>query len=145
MHEPTLSQKTEQTDRQRRTGPMALLVLGPLALGLLVSGCETIEDATDYVGDLFSYVEDDDEIFGDGSVPGADGPYRSLHEVPGEAPVVASADERDALTAGLVADRERAQHTAATIRAGDGSGDGQIRAVYRPARDGADTAPPDGA
>ena len=144
MHHPD-SQTSAQTHRQRRTGPLALLVLGPLALGLLVSGCETIEDATDYVGDLFSYVGDDDEIFGDGAVPGADGPYRSLHEVPGEAPVVASAHERDALTAGLVADREKAQHTAATIRAGDGVGDGQVRAVYQPARDGADTSPPDGA
>ena len=144
MHQPD-TRKSAQTHRRRRTGPLALLVLGPLALGLLVSGCETIDEGADYIGDLFSYVEDDDEIFGDGSVPGADEPYRSLHEVPGEAPAVASADERDALTAGLVADRERAQHTAATIRAGEGAGEGQVRAVYQPARDGADTAPPDGA
>lgn len=140
MHQSDSPRKTAQTDRQRRTGPLALLVLGPLVPGLLISGCETIEDATDYVGDLFSYVEDD-EIFGDGAVPGADEPYRSLSEVPGATPAVASAQERDALSAGLVADREKAQHTAATIRVGDG----QVRAIYRPARDEADTSPPGGA
>lgn len=142
MHQPD-SQKSAQTHRQRRTGPMALLVLGPLALGLLVSGCETIEDATDYVGDLFSYVEDDDQIFGENAVPGSDEPYRSLSEVPNRAPAMSSAEERAALTAGLVADREEAQQTADALRAPVDPEEPmtQVRAVYRPA-EGADEPAP---
>ena len=97
--------------------PLTLLAIGPLALGLLVGGCTAVEDTTDYIGDLFSYVEDDDEIFGDNAIPGGDEPYRSLSEVPAEAPAMSSTEERAALTAGLVADRENAQHTAETLRA----------------------------
>ena len=143
MDQPRAPRKTAQTQEQRRTRPLTLLVLAPFALGFLVAGCETIEDTTDYIGDLFSYVEDDDEIFGDGAVPGADQAYRSLHEVPGEAPVVSNAAERDAVTASLVADREKARHTAAILRAGDGVGEGQLRAVYQPAQK-EDASPPDG-
>ena len=144
MNQPHAPRKTAQTHRRRRTRPLTLLALTPFALGFLVTGCETIDDSTNYIGDLFSYVEDDDEIFVDGAVPGADDPYRSLHEVPGEAPVVSSADERDAVTAGLVADREKAQHTAAMLRASENSeNSGQLRAVYQPAQK-EDATPPDG-
>ena len=77
---------TAQDQRQRRMRPLALFAIAPIALGLLVTpGCTAIEDTTDYIGDLFSYVEDDDEIFGSDAVPGDDS-YRSLSEVPSEAP-----------------------------------------------------------
>ena len=145
MNQPHAPRKTAQTHSRRRLRPQVLLAITPIVLGLAVSGCETIEETSDYVGDLFSYIENDDEIFSADAVPGADEPYRSLHEVPGEAPAVASADERDAVAAGLVADREKAQHTAAAIRTGDSASDGQIRAVYLPARKNGDASPPDGA
>ena len=143
MNQPHAPRKTAQTEERRRTRPLTLLALAPFALGFLVTGCETINESTDYIGDLFSYVEDDGAIFGDDAVPGADEPYRALHEVPGDAPVVSSADERDAVTAGLVADREKVQHTAAVIRADDSVGEGQLRAVYQPAQK-EDASPPDG-
>ena len=125
---------TAQDQRQRRMRPLALFAIAPIALGLLVTGCTAVEDTTDYIGDLFSYVEDDDEIFGSDAVPGDDS-YRSLSEVPSEAPAVSSAEERVQLTAGLVADREKAQHTAEELRARVGSDESmtQVRAVYRPA------------
>ncbi|MDE0391700.1 MAG: hypothetical protein OXI57_06470 [Rhodospirillales bacterium] len=123
--------------------PLTLLALGPLAFGLLVGGCSAIEDTTDYIGDLFSYVEDDDAIFGENAVPGGDEPYRSLGEVPNEAPAMSSAEERAALTAGLEADREKAQHTADAVRARVDPEEpmSQLRAVYRPA-DGTDELAP---
>ena len=131
----------------------ALAVAGPLALGLLAAGCSASEDFTDYADDLYSYIEDDEEIFGDHVVPGDDAPYRSLDEVPGEAPATSSPEERAALADGLVADREKAQHTAAQLRArieaedesapqhdGAGSSGAQIRTVYRPIPESADPA-----
>ena len=56
-------------------------------------------------------------------------------EVPDEAPAMSSAEERAALTAGLVADREKAQHTAEELRARVGPEEpmSQVRAVYQPA------------
>ena len=137
MSQPQSTQTTAQPRRQRYMRPLALLAIGPLALGLLVTGCSAIDDTTDYIGDLFSYVEDDDEIFGDDAVPGGDEPYRSLGEVPSEAPAMSSADERAALTAGLVADREKAQHTAEALRAPVDPEEPmtQVRAVYQPAEE----------
>ena len=132
---PQAIQTTAQPSRRRRMRPLTLLALGPLALGLAVGGCSAIEDTTDYIGDLFSYVGDDDEIFDDNAVPGGDEPYRSLSEVPNEAPAMSSAEERAALTAGLVADREKAQHTAEELRARVDPEEpmAQVRAVYQPA------------
>ncbi|MDE0203601.1 MAG: hypothetical protein OXK73_14325 [Rhodospirillaceae bacterium] len=117
--------------------PLALLAIGPIALGLLVTGCSAIEDTTDYIGDLFSHVEDDDEVFGSDDVSGGDEPYRSVAEVPSEAPAVSSEEERIRLTAGLVADRKRAQHTAEELRARVEEEEPftQVRAVYRPAEE----------
>ena len=140
---PQAIQTTAQPSRRRRMRPVTLLALGPLALGLLVGGCSAIEDTTDYIGDLFSHVEDDDQIFGENAVPGSDEPYRSLSEVPNEAPAVSSAEERAALTAGLVADREEAQRTADVLRAPVDPEQPmtQVRAVYRPA-EGADEPAP---
>ena len=128
MSQSQATQTTELT-RRRRMRPLTLLALGPLALGLIVGGCSAIEDTTDYIGDLFSHAEDD------GPIPGADEPYRSLGEVPDEAPAMSSAEERAALTAGLVADREKAQHTAEELRARVDPEEpmSQVRAVYRPA------------
>ena len=80
MSQPQANQSTAQPRRQRSMRPLALLALGPLALGLRVGGCSVVDDTTDYIGDLFSYVEDDDEIFADDAVPGGDEPYRSLSE-----------------------------------------------------------------
>ena len=131
------SQTTQTTEltRRRRMRPLTLLALGPLALGLAVGGCSAIEDTTDYIGDLFSYAEEDEEMRAEGGVPGADEPYRSLSEVPDEAPAMSSAEERSALTAGLVADREKAQHTAEELRARVDPEEpmSQVRAVYQPA------------
>ena len=134
---PQAIQTTAQPSRRRRIRPLTLLVLGPLALGFVGGGCSAIEDTTDYIGDLFSYVEDDDEVFGDDAVPGGDEPYRSLSEVPNEAPAMSSAEERAALTTGLVADREKAQHTAEELRARVDPEEPmtQVRAVYQPVKE----------
>ena len=134
MSQHQATQTTAQA-RRRRMRPLTLLALGPLALGLIVGGCSAIEDTTDYIGDLFSYAEEDEEMRAEGGVPGADEPYRSLSEVPDEAPAMSSAEERAALTAGLVADREKAQHTAEELRARVDPEEpmSQVRAVYRPA------------
>ena len=134
---PQAIQTTAQPSRRRRMRPLTLLALGPLALGLVVGGCSAIEDTTDYIGDLFSYVEDDDEIFDADTVPGGDEPYRSLSEVPNEAPAISSAEERAALTTGLVADREKAQHTAEELRARVDPEEPmtQVRAVYQPVKE----------
>ena len=108
--------------------------------------CTAVEYTTDYIGDLFSYVEDDDEIFGDNAIPGGDEPYRSLSEVPAEAPAMSSTEERAALTAGLVADRENAQHTAETLRARVDPEEPmtQVRTVYQPAEEATEPAPANG-
>ena len=123
--------------RLQRMRPLALLAIGPIALGLLVTGCSAIEDTTDYIGDLFSQVEDDDEVFGSDDVSGGDETYRSVAEVPSEAPAVSSEEERIRLTAGLVADREKARHTAEELRARVEEEEPftQVRAVYRPAEE----------
>ena len=146
MPQPQATQTTAQPRRQRSMRPLTLLAIGPLALGLLVGGCTAVEDTTDYIGDLFSYVEDDDEIFGDNAIPGGDEPYRSLSEVPGEAPAMSSTEERAALTAGLVADRESARHTAETLRARVDPEEPmtQVRAVYQPAEEATEPAPANG-
>ena len=136
---------TARLHRQRRSRPRALFVLGPLVLAFALAGCETIDDTTDYIGDMFSYVDEDAEIFGGEAAPGADEPYRSLHEVPSTAPVVSSAKDRAMLTTGLTADRARTQNSAETLRVlieADGEiKSGQIRAVYEPAGDAAVLAP----
>ena len=146
MHDSQGHQATTPTSRRQRMRPLALLAIAPLALGLIVTGCTAVEDTTDYIGDLFSYVEDDDEIFGDDAVPGADEPYRSLSEVPDEAPAMSSEEERAQLTAGLVADREKALHTAEELRARVESEEpmAQVRAVYQPAEETAEPAPANG-
>ena len=137
MHDSQGQQAITPTLRRQRMRPLALLAIGPLALGLIVTGCTAVEDTTDYIGDLFSYVEDDDEIFGSDDVSSGDEPYRSVSEVPSEAPAVSSAEERVELTAGLVADREKAQHTAEELRARVESEEPmtQVRAVYQPAEE----------
>ena len=146
MQDSQVTATNTHAKRLRRMRPQVLLVLGPIALGLLVTGCSVVEDTTEYIGDVFSYVEDDDEIFGDDVVPGSDEPYRSLSEVPSEAPAVSSAEERAALTAGLVADREKALHTAAELRARVESHEPmtQVRAVYQPAEETTDSVPANG-
>ena len=146
MHDSQGLQLTTQPRKPRRMRSLALLAIGPIALGLLVTGCTAIEDTTDYIGDLFSYVEDDDEIFGDDFVPGADEPYRSVAEVPSEAPAVSSEQERAQLTTGLVADREKAQYTAEELRARVESEEpmAQVRAVYQPVEETAEPAPQNG-
>ena len=134
MHIRQDHQTIAPTLRRRRMRPLALLAIGPIALGLLVTGCTAIEDTTDYIGDLFSHVEDDDEVFGSDDVSSGDEPYRSVSEVPSEAPPVSSEEERIRLTAGLVADREKAQHTAEELRARVEEEEpfAQVRAVYQP-------------
>ena len=137
---PQAIQTTTQPHRRRPMRTLTLLALGPLALGLLAGGCSAIKDAGDYIGDLFSHVEDD------GAVPGGDEPYRSLSEVPDEAPAMSSAEERAALTASLVADREMAQHTAEELRARVDPEEPmtQVRAVYQPAEGTEEPAPANG-
>jgi len=137
MHDSQGHRTIAPTLRRQRMRPIALLAIGPLALGLLVTGCTAIEDTTDYIGDLFSSVEGDGEVLASDAVPGGDEPYRSVSEVPSEAPAVSTADERIRLTAGLVADREKAQHTAKELRARVEEEEpfAQVRAVYRPAEE----------
>ncbi len=137
MHDSPSQQTTTPTLRRQRMRPLALLAIAPLALGLIVTGCTAVEDTTDYIGDLFSYVEDDDEIFAGDAVSDGDDSYRSVSEVPSEAPAVSSAEERVELAAGLVADREKAQHTADELRARVESEEPmtQVRAVYQPAEE----------
>ena len=94
-----------------------LLAAGPVVLALLAGACSETEDLSDYLADVASYIENDAEIFGADVVPGADQPYRTLQEVPDQAPAVSSPEERAELTRGLVADREKAQHSAAELRA----------------------------
>ena len=134
MHDSQGQQTIEPALRRHRMRPLALLAIGPIALGLLVTGCTAIEDTTDYIGDLFSHVEDDDEVFGSDDVSIGGEPYRSVSEVPSEAPPVSSEEERLRLTAGLVADREKAQHTAEELRARVEEEEpfAQVRAVYQP-------------
>lgn len=146
MHRTQDHPMTTRTRRRHWMRPLTFLAIGPIALGLLVSGCTAIEDTTDYVGDLFSSVEGDNEVFGSDAVPGDDEPYRSLSEVPSEAPAVSSAEERIQLTAGLVADREKAQHTAEELRARVESEEPmtQLRAVYQPAEEPTEPAPANG-
>ena len=135
MHDSQSHQTTTRTRRRMR--PLALLAIGPIALGLLVTGCSAIEDTTDYIGDLFSHVEDGDEVIAADAVPGGDEPYRSLSEVPSEAPPVSSKEERIQLTAGLVADREKVQHTAEELRARVEEEEPmtQVRAAFEPAEE----------
>ena len=125
---------TTQTPGLRRMRPLTLLAIGPIALGLLVTGCSAIEDTTDYIGDLFSAVEGEGEVVASDAVAGGDEPYRSLSEVPNEAPAVSTEEERIRLTAGLVADREKALHTAEELRARveEEESFAQVRAVYQP-------------
>ena len=135
MHDSQSHQRTTRTRQRMR--PLALLAIGPIALGLLVTGCSAIEDTTDYIGDLFSHVEDSDEVIAAEAVHDSDEPYRSLSEVPSEAPSVSSKEERIQLTAGLVADREKVQHTAEELRARVEEEEPmmQIRAAYEPAEE----------
>ena len=137
MHDTQGHQTITPALRRLRMRPLALLAIGPIALGLLVTGCSAIEDTADYVGDLFSHVEDGDEVIAADAVADGDEPYRSVSEVPSEAPAVSSKEERIRLTAGLVADREKAQHTAEELRARveEEESFAQVRAEYRPAEE----------
>ena len=136
MHDSQGHRTITPARARQRMRPLALLAIGPLALGLLVTGCTAIEDTTDYIGDLFSQIEDGDEVIAADAVPGDDEPYRSLSEVPSEAPAISSEEERIRLTAGLVADREKAQHTAEELRARvEEEPMMQVRAVYQPAEE----------
>ena len=134
MHHTHDHSSTARTPGLRRMRPLVLLAIGPIALGLLVTGCSAIEDTTDYIGDLFSAVEGEGEVVAGDAVAGGDEPYRSLSEVPNEAPAVSTDEERIRLTAGLVADRERALHTAEELRARVEEQEPftQVRAVYQP-------------
>ena len=135
MHDSQSNQTTTRTRQRMR--PLALLAIGPIALGLLVTGCSAIEDTTDYIGDLFSHVEDGDEVIAAEAVHDGDEPYRSLSEVPSEAPAVSSKEERIQLTAGLVADREKVQHMAEELRARVEEEEPmmQVRAAHEPAEE----------
>ena len=135
MHDSQSHQTTTRTRQRMR--PLALLAIGPIALGLLVTGCSAIEDTTDYIGDLFSHVENGDEVIAAEAIPDGDEPYRSLSEVPSEAPAVSSKEERIELTAGLVADREKVQHTAEELRARVEEEEPmtQVRAAFEPAEE----------
>ena len=145
--------------RRRRARPQALLAALPLMLGLLASGCSETESITDYIDDVTGYIEGDEEIFGDDVVPDADEEFRSLHEVPSEAPEVSSTEEIDSLRRGLVADRQEGAahgrgdpraHRAGRARAAGRANDGDAprpprsaaRAARRERRPVVDGAPP---
>ncbi len=92
----------------------AFAIGGSIALGLFATGCSVLDEVAQHVDDVLVYMEDDEEIFGDQAA--ADAPYRSLGEVPDEAPTASSPEERAATASGLVADRDKAKYTHDELR-----------------------------
>lgn len=90
-------------------------VAAALAAGLLAAGCSTVDGVVQDVADAVFYDADDGSLLR-AAAPGDEAPYRSLHEVPDEAPDVSSAEERAVVAAGLIAERAAAQRKSAALR-----------------------------
>ncbi len=105
----------------RRSPALALAVVG----ALMLAGCSTFEDVA-------SMIEDDDEIFGDGTEPVEDESFRNLADVPDEPRPASEPAERAAVAEGLIADRERAQYTDETLRSSYDAAQGSAPALDEP-------------
>ncbi|MCC9622563.1 OmpA family protein [Thalassospira sp. MA62] len=85
-----------------------------LAMVLTLGACSSVPDAVNpiewgkSVGNMFDG-EDENSAKSDEAIPGEDGEYPSLSDTPAK-PIVTGDDERDALIAGLAADRQNAQY-----------------------------------
>ncbi len=86
-----------------------------LAVVMTLGACSSVPDAINpvewgkSVGDMFDG-EGDETAKSDEAIPGEDGEYPSLSDTPAK-PIVTGDQERDALIAGLAADRTNAQYT----------------------------------
>lgn len=86
-----------------------------LAVVLVLGACSSVPDAINpiewgkSVGEMFDG-EDETAAKSDEPIPGEDGEYPNLSDTPAK-PVVTGDQERDALIAGLAADRANAQYT----------------------------------
>ncbi|KJE35277.1 flagellar motor protein MotB [Thalassospira sp. HJ] len=94
----------------------ALLQTGSaLAVVLTLGACSSVPDAINpvewgkSVGDMFDGEDEEAAVKSDEAIPGEDGEYPSLSDTPAK-PVVTGDAERDALVAGLAADRQNAQY-----------------------------------
>ena len=94
----------------------AFAIAGTIALGLSAAGCSVLDDVVQHAEDVIVYIGDDEEIFDDQATSDADAPYRTLGEVPDRVPAASSPEEHAAVAAGLVADRDKAQHTSDALR-----------------------------
>ena len=101
-------------------GVRGLAAAGALAASLLAGGCAEVDGVVQDIADAVFYDAGDDA------------PYRSLHEVPDEAPAVSSAEERTIVAAGLIAEREAARWKSAALRDPGAQGGGEDRAFERP-------------
>ena len=101
-------------------GARRLAAAGALAAGLLAGGCAEVDGVVQDIADAVFYDAGDDA------------PYRSLHEVPDEAPAVSSAEERAIVAAGLIAEREAARRKSAALRNPGAQDGGEDRASERP-------------
>ena len=87
-----------------------------LAVVLALGACSSVPDAVNpvewgkSVGDMFDGDDEEAAVKSDEAIPGEDGEYPSLADTPAK-PVVTGDAERDALVAGLAADRQNAQYT----------------------------------
>ena len=109
------------------------------AAGLLAAGCSTVDGVVQDIADAVFYDADDDTLLR-ATAPDDEAPYRSLHEVPDEAPDVSSAEERAVVAAGLIAERAAARRRSAARRdpgARDGAADLERRAPDEPRPAGA--------
>ena len=91
-----------------------------LAVVMTLGACSSVPDAINpvewgkSVGDMFDG-EGDDTAKSEEAIPGEDGEYPSLSNTPSK-PIVTGDKERDALIAGLAADRSNAQYSEGTGR-----------------------------
>jgi outer membrane protein OmpA-like peptidoglycan-associated protein len=87
-----------------------------LTVVLALTACSSVPDAINpiewgkSVGDMFDGEDEEAAVKSDEAIPGEDGEYPSLANTPAK-PVVTGDQERDALIAGLAADRQNAQYT----------------------------------
>jgi len=86
-----------------------------LAVVLTLGACSSVPDAINpvewgkSVGDMFDGEDEERAVKSDEAIPGEDGEYPNLSDTPAK-PVVTGDAERDALVAGLAADRQNAQY-----------------------------------
>ena len=90
------------------TGAGVALALAAL---LALSACETVGDTVDAVNPWSESDEAEAQPSGIGETPGEDQPFPNLATVPEKPKPRLTAEERESIESGLVADRERANYT----------------------------------